>query len=85
VTAYQVFQLDSMFSQARQIGALDNVGLPPDSLSEQERKLKEVTADQVREVARKYLIDDNLTVAVLEPQPLGDRKPVPPPPPEHRH
>ena len=85
VTAYQVFQLDSMFAQARQICALDNAGLPADSLPAQERKLKEVTAEQVQEVAKKYLVDDNLTVAVLEPQPLGDRKPMPPPSPEHRH
>ncbi len=32
VRAGQVFDLDSMFSQARQIGALDNAGLPFDSL-----------------------------------------------------
>jgi hypothetical protein len=25
----------------------------------------------VRDVARKYFIEDNLTVAVLEPQPMG--------------
>ena len=48
-------------------------------------KLKEVTAAQVQEVARKYLVDDNLTVAVLDPQPVGERKPAPPVPPEHRH
>jgi zinc protease len=84
VTAYQVFQLDSMFSQAREIGALDNAGLPYDSLELQARKLKEVTSVQVQEVARKYLVDDNLTVAVLDPQPSGDRKPAPPPPAEHR-
>jgi zinc protease len=84
VTAYQVFQLDSMFSQARQIGMLDNAGLPYDSLELQARKLKEVTSAQVQEVARTVLTDDNLTVAVLNPQPLGERKPAPAAP-EHRH
>ncbi len=84
VAAFEVFQLDSMFSQARQIGALDNAGLPYDSLDLQARKLKQVTSAQVQEVARKYLVEDNLTVSVLDPQPLGDRKPAPPPPPEHR-
>ena len=73
-----------MFSQARQIGALDNAGLPYDSLELQARKLKQVTSAQVQEVARKYLVDDNLTVAVLDPQPLGERKPAPPLPAEHR-
>ena len=84
VTAYQVFQLDSMFAQARQIGALDNAGLPYDSIELQARKIKEVTSTQVQEVARKYLVEDGLTVSVLDPQPMGDRKPAPPPPSEHR-
>jgi len=83
VTASQVFELDSMFSQARQIGALDNAGLPVDSLDLQARKLKEVTAAQVQEVARKYLVDDNLTLAVLDPQPMAGRKRAPSPPTEH--
>jgi zinc protease len=83
VTASQVFELDSMFSQARQIGALDNAGLPFDSLDLQARKLKEVTAAQVQEVARKYLLDDNLTVAALDPQPMASRRPALPPPAEH--
>jgi zinc protease len=83
VTAYQVFQLDTMFSQARQIGALDNAGLPYDSLDLQARKLKQVTSAQVQQVARKYLVEDNLTVGVLDPQSMGERKPAPPPPQEH--
>jgi zinc protease len=82
VRASLVFDLDSMFSQARQIGALDNAGLPFDSLDLLARKLTEVTTEQVQAVARKYLIDDNLTVAVLDPQPTGGRKPAPTPPAE---
>jgi zinc protease len=84
VTAYQVFQLDSMFSQARLIGALDNAGLPYDSLELQAQKLKAITSAQVQEVARTILIDDNLTVAILAPQPLAGDKPLPAPT-EHRH
>jgi zinc protease len=85
VTAYQVFQLDSMFSQARLIGMLENAGLPYDSLELQAQKLKQVTSAQVQEVARDILIDENLTVAVLDPQPLAGRKPAPTAPAEHRH
>ena len=40
------------------------------------RKLKEVTAEQVRGVAAKYLIDDHLTVARLDPQPMDSVKPA---------
>jgi zinc protease len=67
VLANQVFQLDSMFGQAMQLGVLDNAGLAPDSFALQARKLQEVTAAQVQEVARRFLVDDSLTVAVLEP------------------
>jgi zinc protease len=73
VVAGQVYQLDSMFSQAMQIGALDNAGLPPDSVQTQARRLQEVTAAQVQDVVRRYLGDDNLTVAVLDPQPVPAR------------
>jgi zinc protease len=72
-----------MFSQARQIGALDNAGLPSDSLDLLVRRLTEVTSAQVQAVARKYLVDDNLTVAVLDPQPMAARKPLPALPAEH--
>jgi zinc protease len=68
VLANQVFQLDSMFGQAMQLGVLDNAGLAPDSFALQARKLQEVTGAQVQEVARKFLVDDALTVAVLEPE-----------------
>ena len=83
IRASLVFDLDSMFSQARQIGALDNAGLPFDSLDLLARKLTEVTAAQVQEMASKYLVDDNLTVAVLEPLPLSGPKPTPAQPVEH--
>ena len=43
-------------------------------------KLKEVTADQVVAVAKKYLVDSGLTVAYLDPQPLSGKKPAGPPP-----
>jgi len=61
---------------------LQTIGLPPDSSDLQVKKMREVTAQQVRDVARKYLIDDNLTVAVLDPQPLPGGKPRPQPKPE---
>jgi zinc protease len=80
VTASQVYARDSVYYQAMRIGMLQTIGLPFDSSDLQVKKLQEVTADQVREVARKYLIDDNLTIAVLDPQPLpGGKRPRPNP------
>jgi len=80
VTASQVYARDSVYYQAMRMGMLQTVGLPPDSSDLQVKKLQSVTADQVREVARKYLVDDNLTVAVLDPQPLPGGKPPRPVP-----
>jgi len=76
VVAAQVFSEDSVFYQAMRIGKLETVGLPYQSAALQLRKLQEVTAAQVRDVARKYLIDDNLTVAALDPQPLARAQPA---------
>lgn len=71
VIAAQVYQRDSMFFQAQQIGAMETIGFSYRDLDLYIEKLKQVTAEQVREVATKYLIDDRLTVAYLDPQPLA--------------
>ena len=77
VVSGHVFQLDSMFYQAMQIGQLESAGLSYRDLDTIIKKLQAVTAEQVREVAIKYLIDDSLTVAVLDPQPLEQRSVIP--------
>ncbi len=77
--ASRVYERDSMFFQARQIGALESAGYSHKAVDVMTEKLRAVTADQVRAVAKKYLIDDALTVAYLDPQPVGDRKPAAPP------
>ena len=78
VIAAQVYQRDSMFYQAMLIGEVETAGLPLNTLETRLAKLKAVTAGQVQEVARKYLVDDFLTVAVLDPQPLDQAKPAKP-------
>lgn len=79
VVASQVYSRDSMFSQAMQIGQLEMVGLSYRDLDVLIEKLQAVTADQVQAVAKKYLVDDRLTVAVLDPQPLEEARPARPP------
>ncbi len=73
--AAKVYERDSMFYQARQIGWMESIGLSYRDLDLYLEKLQLVTSDQVREVARKYLVDDQLTVAILDPQPLNGIKP----------
>jgi zinc protease len=80
VVAGHVFQLDSMFFQAMQIGQLESIGLSHRHVDTMLKKLQAVNAEQVRDVARKYLKDESLTVAVLDPQPLESKPPTAAPP-----
>ena len=74
LVAGQVYKLDSMFAQAMEIGQLEAVGIP----YRQGRRIIEifqaVTAEAVQGVARKYFVDERLTVAELDPLPSAQRK-----------
>lgn len=85
VVASSVYELDSVFYQAMQIGSLETVGLDWRLIGQYVEKIRSVTADQVQQVARKYLIDDTLTIAVLEPQPMTEDQAVKPSPPSTNH
>ncbi|MDR0379741.1 MAG: insulinase family protein [Candidatus Accumulibacter sp.] len=67
LVAGEVYKRDSMFTQAIQIGQLEAAGLSHRDDRRLIEKLQAVTAEQVRSVARRYLIDDGLTVAELDP------------------
>ena len=75
VIAADVYQRDSMFYQAMQIGTLETIGYSHKMLKDYPARLGAVTAQQVQAVAQKYLRKDNMTVAVLDPQPITDTKP----------
>jgi zinc protease len=76
VVASKVFEKDSIFYQAMQMGTLETVGLDWRLMDQYVDKLRAVTPEQIREVANKYLIDDHLTVAVLDPQPISHKTAV---------
>ena len=73
VRASEVFKLDSLFYQAMQIGQMESIGLGHAAIPVMLEKLQAVTAEQVQQVAREFLLDDNLTVATLDPQPLSGK------------
>lgn len=77
--ASHVYERDSMMFQARQIGGLEIAGLSHRYIDLFIEKLKAVTPEQVQAVAKKYLVDDGLTVAYLDPQPLPAERPAPAP------
>ncbi len=79
--ASEVYKRDSVFNQARNLGAQWVQGLPLDADERLVARLRAVTAAQVQAVAAKYFGDDQLTVAILRPQPVDkNRKPRAPNP-----
>lgn len=77
--AGQIYKRDSIFGQAMEIGTMEMAGISHTKIDRIIEKLKEVTADQVQAVARKYFGDDALTVATLVPLPLSEKKTSAPP------
>jgi len=75
VTASKVYELDSVFYQAMQIGQMETVGLDWRLLDQYPEKIAAVTPEQVMAVAKEFFTDDRLTVAVLEPQPINGKAP----------
>ncbi len=73
VMAAEVYKLDSVFYQAMQIGQMESIGLGQKAIPLMLDRLREVTAEQVKDVASQLLKDDNLTIAVLDPQPLSGK------------
>jgi len=67
VITSDIYQRDSVYYQAMVIGMLETVGLGWPTRDEYVEKVRAVTAERVQAVAKKYLIDDHLTVAVLQP------------------
>jgi zinc protease len=76
VIAADVYQRDSLFYQAMQLGEYVTAGLPPEALAHRVDKLRVVTAQEVQAAAQQLLKDDQLTVAELDPQVL-DQQPRP--------
>jgi zinc protease len=70
VVAGDVYSRDSVFYQAMRIGTLETIGLDWRLIDKSLERINAVTAEQVQQVARKYLNEDNLTIAMLDPLPM---------------
>lgn len=79
VIADRVFDKDSMENQALEIGALETLGLSWRLIDQFIDKINQITPEQLQAVAKKYLTDDRLTIAVLDPQPLDESTSKPSP------
>lgn len=82
-TASEIYKLDSMFNQARELGSHWINGAPLDTSERLLQRLREVTPSQIRQVAGRLFGDERLTTAVLVPDAsrrtaaLPDGKPAP--------
>jgi zinc protease len=70
VVADAIYEQDSTFYQAMKIGQLEAAGLDWRLADKYVDRINAVTAAQVQAVARKYLVEQHLTVAHLAPQPM---------------
>lgn len=75
VIASEIYERDSQQHQATVLGSLETVGLGYQVADSYVDNILAVTPQQIQEVAKKYLIDDYLTIAELDPQPLDPNKP----------
>ena len=65
VIASEVFERDSVFYQAMQLGTLETVGLGWRVGELYVANIKAVTAQQIQQVAKKYLIDKTLNIGYM--------------------
>lgn len=71
VISSEVYERDSVFFQAYVLGVLETIGLSWRLAESYVERVRAVTPEQIMAVANKYLVDDRLTVAELEPLPLA--------------
>lgn len=64
----QIYKRDSIFGQAMEIGGTEMAGFSWRDIDYMLERMQSITPEQVQAVAKKYLIDDQLTIATLDPQ-----------------
>ena len=68
VVSARVYQQDSLFYMAMQIGRLETVGLGWRLLDDYADQINRITVSDIQRVARRYLISRNLTVGKFWPE-----------------
>jgi zinc protease len=72
VIASDVYQKDSMFGMAMEIGQLETMGYSFHLSDGYIEKVNSVTSEQIKNVAKKYLTRDKLSIVILDPQPMTE-------------
>ena len=72
----QIYKRDSIFAQAMEIGMSEMNGISWKYLDEILFNIQAVTSSDIQKVVERYFVDDALTVAILEPQPIKEKNAV---------
>lgn len=67
----QIYKRDSIFAQAMEIGMSEMEGISWRSLDKIIDNIQKVSSKDIQLVINKYLVDDQLTIAILDPQPVS--------------
>jgi zinc protease len=68
ILSEQIYKRDSIFGQAMEIGSTEMAGFSWKDINYMLEKMQTITPEQVQAVAKKYLVDEGLTIAILDPQ-----------------
>lgn len=68
ILSEQIYKRDSIFGQAMEIGSTEMAGFSWREIDVMLEKMQAITPAQVQAVAKKYLVDEGLTMGVLDPQ-----------------
>jgi zinc protease len=68
ILSEQIYKRDSIFGQAMEIGGTEMAGFSWRDIDFMLERMQSITPEQVQTVAKKYLVNDHLTIAVLDPQ-----------------
>ncbi len=74
IIADRIYLQDSIDSQGMLIGSLATVNLPYSEFDNYQKQIEKLTPAQIKAVAKKYLIEDNLTIGILLPQQISGDK-----------
>lgn len=71
IIAQKVFERDSIFGQAMEIGMLETIGLDWQISEQYVKRIEAITAKDIQQVANTYFTTKNQTIARLIPEPPG--------------
>ena len=68
IIASNIYKFDSIFSQTMSVGQLESKNLSWNLLDEYIINVNSVTEQDIKEVAKKYIIDSEVQISLVEPK-----------------